>query len=89
MDSRLPIDSEEFRSQTTNFAEKAGRILRLSGIFMMELGELALSKGRDLYDWLYVKFSGNRGYRPVGQTALDDEIDSDPTLLDLDIYDEE
>jgi hypothetical protein len=91
-------DPQDQREPPNSLSEKLGQFLRTATVIVMEFSELALSKGRAAYDWvkgqiqqrLGVGGSNARGfgygYAPVGQTALDDEIDADPTLLDLDDY---
>ncbi|KAJ3319416.1 vacuolar protein sorting/targeting protein PEP1 [Blyttiomyces sp. JEL0837] len=81
---RLPMDSDERGpSANSHWTEKVSFAFTKFGIFIMEISELALAKGRHLYDWARGKMARNAGYAPVGSTPLDDEIDADPSLMDL------
>ncbi|KAJ3412294.1 vacuolar protein sorting/targeting protein PEP1 [Chytridiales sp. JEL 0842] len=81
-----------------SFKSTSAHVLRQTATALINLTEVLLSKSQSAYTWVSAQVQGRlrgRGggqtgfgyrYAPVGQTALDEEIDSDPTLLDLDDY---
>ncbi|KAI8847958.1 hypothetical protein BC829DRAFT_395110 [Chytridium lagenaria] len=77
---RLPVDSAS-QGAPTHWAERIGRGLRVALVFGTEVAEA-------LYDWVRMRSNRHAGYSPVRNvaTALDEEIDNDPALLDLDDY---
>ncbi|KAJ3206579.1 vacuolar protein sorting/targeting protein PEP1, partial [Dinochytrium kinnereticum] len=84
---RLPVDSGS-NSAPAHWAERVGQVLRTGLVFATEFAELVVSKCRGLYDWVRMRSNRHAGYSPVRNvaTALDDEIDNDPALMDLDDY---
>lgn len=84
---RLTVDSDGlFASvgESASFSEKIIYSLKAAGVVIMELGEVALSSLRQLYDWARERLVQGSGYSRVHSSPLDDAIDHDRSLQDLD-----
>ncbi|KAJ3106319.1 vacuolar protein sorting/targeting protein PEP1 [Phlyctochytrium planicorne] len=84
---RLPVDSEA-PPPPKHLADRVGQALRVVLVIGTEAAEFVISKSRLVYDWVRMRMNRTAGYTPVRNvaTALDDEIDNDPALMDLDDY---
>ncbi|KAJ3107690.1 vacuolar protein sorting/targeting protein PEP1 [Phlyctochytrium bullatum] len=85
---RLPVDAGQAATPPRHWAERVGFALRSTLVAATEMAEIVASKCRAFYDWIRNKANRHAGYSPVRNvaTAIDEEIDNDPSLLDLDDY---